>query len=400
MGNAQSNAGTNTDTDTLDQVPDLINTMLSCTGAAPRAAAARRVQVLCDVGHKHNRVPMVCSGKYDVLTPLAKCLNGSGDERHVAVLALNNLSIPEENKRVMALGPSSKDLIGGLCKNIAKNTHESYLCCICLMNMSFLEISRNPILQHSPGPNASDSNIPPLENPGSLLRVIEKLLLTNSPTKPAATSKTVRWACGLIKNLAKSEENAALIGQTEIPKCMVDFLRASTTCASRWASNSLEDFSLFVVLDLAEWPGSSRDALRRAGATGVIAPIVAAAEGGGPGNNTIQGLKAAMICAFLDDGSTHRSGVSIGGDVAETAVAELVTNLRTGRGKEGQYASGVFNLRTAMKAYDIIMPPTNVAGREATDVRVSQLLRDKHARELQDLQDRHESELKRSLSCV
>lgn len=337
---------------------------------------------------------MVCRGKYDVLTPLAQCLNGSGDERHFAFLALNNISIPEENKRVMALGPSSKDLIGGLCKNIAKNTHESYLCCICLMNISFLEASRKPILQHSPDPNDSDSNIPPLENPGSLLRVIEKLLLTNSPTKPAATS-TVRWACGFIKNLAKSEENAALIGQTEIPKCLVDFLRASTTCASRWARNSLEDFSLFVVLDLAEWPGSSRDALRRAGATGVIEPIVAAAEEGGPCHNTIQGLKAAMICAFLDDGSTHRYGVSIGGDAAEKAVAELVTNLASGRGKEGHYAYGVFNLRTAMKAYDIILPPTNVAGREATDVLVSQLLRDKHARELQDLQDRHKSELKR-----
>ena len=398
MGNAQSNAGTDTDTDTLDQVPDFIDTMLSCKGAAPRAAAARRVQVLCDVGHKQNRVPMVCSGKYDVLTPLAKCLNGRRDERHFAFLALNNLSIPEENKRVMALGPSSKDIIGGLCKNIAKNTQESELCCICLMNISFLEASRKPILQHSPGPNDSYRNIPPLENPGSLLRVIEKLLLTNSPTKPAATS-TVRWACGLIKNLAKSEENAALIGQTEIPKCIVDFIRASTTCASRWASNSLEDFSLFVVLNLSEWPGSSRDALRRAGATGVIEPIVAAAEGGGPCNNTIQGLKAAMICAFLDDG-THRYGSSIGGDAAEKAVTELVTNLRTGRGKEGQYAYGVFNLRTAMKAYDIIMPPTNVAGREATDVLVSQLLRDKHARELQDLQDRHESELKRSLRCV
>ena len=184
--------------------------MLSCKGAAPRAAAARRIQVLCNVGHKQNRVPMVCRGKYDVLTPLAQCLNGSGDERHFAFLALNNISIPEENKRVMALGPSSKDIIGGLCKNIANNTPESYLCCICLMNISFLEASRKPILQHSPGPNDSyNSTIPPLENPDSLLRVIENLLLTsNSPTKPAAATSPVRWACGLIKNLAKSEENA------------------------------------------------------------------------------------------------------------------------------------------------------------------------------------------------
>jgi hypothetical protein len=263
------------------------------------------------------------------------------------------------------------------------------------MNLSFLEASITTILQHSP--SVEGKEVAPLENPSSLLRVLEKLL-TNSPAATKASSgksEGVRWACGLIKNLAKSKENAALIGQTEIPKCIVDFIRASTTCASRWTSNSLEDFSLFVVLNLSEWPGSSRDALRRAGATGVIEPIVAAAEGGGPCNNTIQGLKAAMTCAFLDDG-TNRYGSSIGGDAAEKAVTELVTNLRTGRGKEGQYAYGVFNLNTAMKAYDIIMPPTNVAGREATDVLVLQLLRDKHARELQDLQDKHESELKRN----
>eukprot|EP00957_Ditylum_brightwellii_P198234 15105187-Ditylum_brightwellii.AAC.1 len=93
------------------------------------AAATKRIYELCDVGHKQNRVPMVCSGKWDVLTPLAQCLTQeSGDGRHLACLALNNLSIPTENKRVMALGPASKDVIGGLCKVIAEDKQESYLC--------------------------------------------------------------------------------------------------------------------------------------------------------------------------------------------------------------------------------------------------------------------------------
>ena len=49
------------------------------------AAATKRIYELCDVGHKQNRVPMVCSGKYDVLTPLAQCLTQeSGDGRHLA----------------------------------------------------------------------------------------------------------------------------------------------------------------------------------------------------------------------------------------------------------------------------------------------------------------------------
>jgi len=364
MGNAQSNAGATDTDDTLDQIPNMINTMLNYKGNCPRAAAAFRVYKLCDIGHKQNRVPMVCSGKYNVLTPLVKCLNGRQNERKNACLALNNLSIPPENKSVMALGPSSKDIIGGLCKNIAKNTQDSHLCCICLMNLSFLEASRIPMLQHSPSPNDSNSDIPPLENPGSLLRVLEKLLLANSPTTTTATAapkakkdpEALRWACGILKNLSSGKENAALIGKTEIPKCVIDYIRASTTCPSRWTSNSVEDFSLFVVLNLSEWPGSSRDALVRAGATYVIQPIIAAAAA--EVGFTIQGLKATMACAFLDAGSIQYSSAIGGNNAAEEAVAELVANLRAGRGKEGQYAYSVFNLNTATKAYDVIKPPS------------------------------------------
>jgi hypothetical protein len=121
----------------LDDIPELLETMLHEKGDKS-AAATKRIYELCDVGHKQNRVPMVCSGKWNVLTPLAKCLTQeSGDGRHLACLALNNLSIPTENKRVMALGPCSQEVIGGLCKVIAEDKQESYLCCLCLMNLSF-----------------------------------------------------------------------------------------------------------------------------------------------------------------------------------------------------------------------------------------------------------------------
>jgi hypothetical protein len=55
-------------------------------------------------------------------------------------------------------------------------------------------------------------------DPESLLHVLEKLL-TISPAAPKTSSgkyEFVRWACGLIKNLAKSEDNAAFIGQKRI----------------------------------------------------------------------------------------------------------------------------------------------------------------------------------------
>eukprot|EP00591_Stephanopyxis_turris_P003397 CAMPEP_0195517376 /NCGR_PEP_ID=MMETSP0794_2-20130614/10597_1 /TAXON_ID=515487 /ORGANISM="Stephanopyxis turris, Strain CCMP 815" /LENGTH=515 /DNA_ID=CAMNT_0040646167 /DNA_START=43 /DNA_END=1590 /DNA_ORIENTATION=+ len=338
---------------TLDDIPDLLTTMLEESGEKS-AAATKKIYELCDVGHKQNRVPMVCSGKYDLLTPLAKCLTQeSGDGRHLACLALNNLSIPTENKRVMALGPASKDVIGGLTKVIKEDKQESYLCCICLMNLSFLEASIGNILKFSEG----DGDF--LDDPDSLLRVLEKLL-TNSPAVPKAgsgKSEGVRWACGLIKNLAKSEENAKLIGQTKIPRCVVDNIKASTTPPSRWTSNSLEDFSLFVILNLAQWPGS-KEALLSAGAVDVIKPIMAEGE--------LQGLKATMACAFLD---ASWSSFPDGGTPAATSVSELMTNIVEKKGKDGQYAYGVFKLYTATKAYRDLSAAAKNSGNELANTK-------------------------------
>jgi hypothetical protein len=340
---------------TLDDIPQLIETMLTSKGEKS-AAATKRIYELCDVGHKQNRVPMVCSGKYDVLTPLAQCLTQeSGDGRHLACLALNNLSIPTENKRVMALGPASEEVIGGLCKVIAEDKQESYLCCICLMNLSFLEASITTILQHSPSPDGKQ--LQPLDNPSSLLRVLEKLL-TNSPAVPksgSGKSEGVRWACGLIKNLAKSEENAALIGQTDIPKCVVENIRSTTAPPSRWTSNSLEDFSLFVVLNLAQWP-VSRDALIQVGAVDVIKNIMAEGD--------LQGLKATMACAFLD---APWASFPEGGSPASKSVSELMTNIVEKKGKDGQYAYGVFKLYTATKAFRDLAISASKADRDGEE---------------------------------
>jgi hypothetical protein len=143
----------------------------------------------------------------------------------------------------------------------------------------------------------------------------------------------------LIKNLAKSEDNAALIGQTDIPKCVVENIRAATAPPSRWTSNSLEDFSLFVILNLAQWAGS-REALVTAGAVDVIKPIM--------GEGDLQGLKATMACAFL---GADWASFPDGGNPAAKTVSELMTNIVEKKGKDGQYAYGVFKLYTATKAY-------------------------------------------------
>ena len=65
-----------------------------------------------------------------------------------------------------------------------------------------------------------------------------------------------------------------LFGQTDIPKRIVDNLRNTNTPPNRWDSKSIEDFSLFIVLKLAQWD-RSKDALIDSGAFDVIKPIMA-----------------------------------------------------------------------------------------------------------------------------
>ena len=363
------------------------------------AAAIKCIYTLCNFGHKHNRLPMVCSGKWDVLTPLAKCLTyENGDERLHACLTLNNLSIPIENKRVMALGPSSKAIIEGLCKIIAEGKKESYLGCICLMNLAFLEASITTILQHSPVASGKD-DIAPLLNPNSLLRILEKLLTNSSTNEKSGSAKWegVRWACGLIKNLAKDKENAILIGQTDIPKYIVNILQCTTftphpapvpslrtsisfesfslwangliknlskaeentplmkqtdspkyvlenncatsTALSQWTSNSIEDFSLYIILNLAQWP-VVKEVLVNINAIDIVKPIMA--------HGNLQGLKATMACALL---GVPWTSFPDGGSSAGQIVSELMTHIIKKKGKHGQYADGVFKLHTATKAF-------------------------------------------------
>jgi hypothetical protein len=173
------------------------------------------------------------------------------------------------------------------------------------------------------------------------LRILEKLLKNAPAVSKTGSGKSegVRWACGLIKNLAKSEENAALFGKTDIPKCVVNNIKNTAAPPSRWTSNSLEDFSLFVVLNLSQWSGS-RGALIDAGATDVVKPIMTEGD--------LQGLKATMSCAFLGAPWTD---FPEGGSTAAKSISELMTNIVEKKGKDGQYAYGVFKLYTATKAY-------------------------------------------------
>jgi hypothetical protein len=318
----------------LYDIPRLLDDMLKLEGDEA-TNSAKKLYELCDVAHKQNRIPMVCSGKFDVLTPLTKCLLHANDEKlHFVCLCLNNLSVPEENKRIMALERGlSQRLIDNLCKVISLGKKEAYLCIICLMNMSYLEASVKSICQFSPKERGQKA-IAPLENPNSLLRTLQDLIAHS-----ARGTADFRWGFGLLASLSRNAENANLIGLTAIPQVAVENLRVATTPPSGWKVNSLEDFSLFLILHVAQ---VCSDALLSAGALEIVASIMTSGEGG------LQGLKATMVCAFLE---APWSSFPSYGVPASAFVSELMGKTLEREGKKGVYSPSMFRLQTATKAY-------------------------------------------------
>ena len=348
------------------------------------------------------------------------------DEKlHFVCLTLNNLSIPHDNKRVMVRERGAKRLLGNLCKIVASGKKEAHLCCIILMNLTFYEPGLTIIGQFSPTsktPNSIESSssfsshgnsthngdnsshntggtakkalkttttilkraadavtkqrkLTPLENPKSLLRILQDLL-----TNVERGTSDFRWAFGLLANLSRHPENALLIGLTGIPRVAIENLRLSKIPSKRWATNSLEDFSLYFLLHMAEAsPNGLKDALE------VVVPImngddcpeeaiVSNSDGDATTsedsnktnqsknlNNSssridkkehrgygIQSLKATMVCAFLGLEWKHFPDHGV---IAAGTVSELMGNTFERVGKKQVYTDNDFALRTAVSAY-------------------------------------------------
>lgn len=321
----------------LRDVPKLAKEMVQTERPEDATLAAKNLYELCDVGHKQNREPLVASGKYDVLNPLAACLvqerttDPNDKKLHFVCLTLNNLSIPHDNKRVMVLERGAKKIIGNLCKVVAGGGKEAYLALIVLMNLSFFEPAEVIIGQFSPKHSLRGPRLTPLENPDSLLRILQELT-----AHAARGTADFRWAFGLLANLSRNQENALLIGLTGMPRMAIENIVQSKIPPKEWKTNSLEDFSLYLLLHLAE---TSKDGL--GGALKVVEPIMKE-------DNGIQGLKATMICAFLEMPWDRFPDYGV---LAAGAVSELMGNTYERVGKKYTYTDNDFSLRTAVSAY-------------------------------------------------
>jgi hypothetical protein len=208
-------------------------------------------------------------------------------------------------------GPLANDLFHALAAVMRKNLAESYLCCICLMNITFLDDAVKPVLQYTPSITASPkekefegsfklmkmkgkTSIRALQNSHSMLRCLENIL-NQCPVKPTEVcilGETVRWACGLLRNVTNNEENAKLIGQTDIPSRLTGYIKEAPLDLVEWTENSLEENALAAIFNLSRFEFSKR-VLVKCDVADVVSPII--------GLGGIHDFRASMIWSTLED---------------------------------------------------------------------------------------------------
>ena len=265
------------DNNELDSIVPRIIEVISDTESPPdaRTNALRKLYELTDVKYRENRVSLVCTSKWDVVAKLSTCISASsmepeGDEdRRLACLTLNNLSIPLENKALMALSAGADTLLISLTHVIRTGLPQCYLCLTCLMNISFLEDAAKPIIYFSPTlavegrvKRSRQLHHNPLDDPNSLLRIIEKKMEIYSPYLSknvfSVEAEAVRWSVGLLRNLSKTDAHATLISRTEMPRLIVSYIKNCQRPVVKWTKDSLEEMSLQVLCNLVRWPKSKR----------------------------------------------------------------------------------------------------------------------------------------------
>jgi hypothetical protein len=194
-----------------------------------------------------------------VIGRLTRCLANpdSSNERRLACLILNDLSIPFDNKAVMVLGEQGDALFKTLLEVIQHGYPEAYLCCSCFMNLSILEGGKRHLMNYEPSKLACQA---PLNNTSSLLRVMEQMMTKHAPflLSPLVSveGQAVRWAMGMFLNLSTVPENDLLIVQTTVPTLAVQFLQSTPHPLCKWTRDSLEDYCLSLLAKLVRFPGS------------------------------------------------------------------------------------------------------------------------------------------------
>jgi hypothetical protein len=161
----------------------------------------------------------------------------------MACLTLNNLSIPAENKSVLL---QSNLLLKELWRILEELSPETYVACLCLMNLSHHPASHARLLSFSTGKD--------------LLTLLESMMVAFAPhaaTKSCAEARALTYATVLLKHVTLNNASACIAqGHPELVRTLLEMIQLwSDSCPlHEWTQDSLGDASLVVIFQLVQSP--------------------------------------------------------------------------------------------------------------------------------------------------
>ena len=190
--------------------------------------------------------------------------DASSADRRQALLILNNLCIPTENKAAILFGEPAEHLITALLNVLRHRMAESYLAAVTLLNLSYLQDdhAKNMLFTYIPIPDGNEdasatySYQQPVDHPLSLIRTLEAVMkdfYVYVPQKDvhSVEKQCVRWCMNVVQNLVSTvQDNAFVVGtKTIIPAIAAACLsHADTSNLSHWTRDSVEDASLMLLV--------------------------------------------------------------------------------------------------------------------------------------------------------
>lgn len=223
-------------------------------------------------------------------------------------MIMNDISVPYDNKAVMALGEHSDSILSALLDIVRAKYAEAHFCCACLMNLSGIDDEKEFLLRFEPleSTQLTSENLAlgnPLHNPLSLLRSVETYLVACMLPDPGITQNNnlivtkglaAQSAVAMLHNLTVSTDAAVLVANTQIPTVLATFVQNSPRLVCKWNRGSLEDGALSLLVELTSYPEARQAMMPQAEKLCECLEKVSSERG-------IYGMRAAAITCHLKE---------------------------------------------------------------------------------------------------
>lgn len=216
-------------------------------------------------------VAVVNSEQESVFQGLQPCLSplASEADRRQALLLLNNLCIPMQNKAFILLGDQADTVLSSLMIILQNKLPEAYLAAACLFNLSYLPDAKKMLFYYAPvvAPenmrsrnrfDRGDSTEQGAQATQSLIlfRVVEEMCNAYAPAlekkEHSADTEAIRWSIAFVRNLATEAVLGSTIAHDSVfPTLAVQYLKShAPEDMARWTQHSMPDVCLSLIWHL------------------------------------------------------------------------------------------------------------------------------------------------------